>query len=387
MTDLDFILFPEDGSEETERLKQRLASDPDLRGVVRRWNGLLRLVGRDLSQDVADPRLLVLEGMRRSAGADSLLPEDEAALEGHASALEAALQRHPGMQDVVEDVAHDVSLFDRCWSEQLDEASRSTSAERAVRRDRSSVPRARGKATRWVWRVGAVAAMLAFAFIVVFLVGRQSGLETIATGPDEVRIIELADGSQVRLMPDSKLKYHPASEGASLNRYVKLEGDGFFDIAPQREGFTVDLPTAVVVVLGTSFGIQATEDVANVYLATGRLSVASHSARSRPVVLDPGEATAVRRDALPDAPRETDLADALSWTGLLVFNETPVSVVAEHLSRVFEIRVIADERLLAETVTGTFDRSQDARSVLDAVAAALDATVEVRDGVYTIRPR
>lgn len=354
---------------------------------------MLRLSEAQEKQDLQDPRLLILEGIRRGGGDEALLAEDLEALAVEAPRLREALVRHPGLEDVVRHVQTDVALFDRCWAEQFDandnasgSNSAKPSADRAPRRDRAPRARTHRSSARWVWRVGALAAIAVFAVMAVFLVGRESGLETLATGPDEVKEVTLADGSHVRLMPNSELEYH-ADENEADRRFVRLKGNAFFEIVPDREGFKIDMPTAVVVVLGTSFGIQASEDVANVYLATGRLAVTSQDARSQPVVLDPGETTAVRRGELPAPPQPTDVTAALSWTGLLVFNETPVLAVTDRLSEAFGMQIEADARLQSETITGTFDRSLDGQTVLDAVASALNADVSTEGGRFIIQPR
>lgn len=67
--------------------------------------------------------------------------------------------------------------------------------------------------------------------------------------------IELADGSKIWLNAASQVTYPEKFD--SGNRTVFLEGEAFFDIAPNTRPFMVHLKNGTVKVLGTSFNIKA----------------------------------------------------------------------------------------------------------------------------------
>lgn len=387
MDTLDRILHFEDLSDdERAQLADSLRSDPDARKAMARWAWMLNRVRHEVNDRLPDRRLLVLEGMRRHAGADFLLSEDGEAVASSADTLRDALVQHPGLEAVVSNVVADAVAFDAAWSE----ASANESADPmrpAGRRRLDRMPaRPNRRILRWSWRVGAALAVLAFASVLVLLTQRESGLTTIATAENEVRSITLADGSRVRLLGNSRLAFH-AEEGATFNRYARLEGRAFFEIVPEREGFAIDLPTARVVVLGTTFGVRADPDTSEVYLASGRVSVTSHAARSAPVVLEAGEMTSIVQGGAPARPQPTDISRALSWTGLLIFRDAPVEEVARRLEETYGLDVHFDEALRTETLTGTFERAQVAEDVLVSIASALGAEVERQGARHILRVR
>src|SRR5690606_14578542 len=101
------------------------------------------------------------------------------------SILARALGAHPGLNDVVAHVEEDVAVFEQAWSAEANAFPESARTVAAVRRDRGALPRGRASAARWGWRVTAAAAVVAFAFVVNFLIQRESGLESVTTGPDQ----------------------------------------------------------------------------------------------------------------------------------------------------------------------------------------------------------
>lgn len=384
MKHLDEILFHEDlPAERREEVEQLLREDPEARRIFARWRSLIRVVGDEIDEQLPDRRILILEAMRRAGSGDLLDSEEREELRAADGALGGVLEAHPGLRDALSDIESDVRIFDRVWSDVI----RSRDAERTTlaAAERSAVHLHR-RPSRWIWRIGAPTLIAAFVAILMLLGQRQTGLVAVTTGQDEVQLLTLGDGSTVRLLPNSQLDYHPDNTGASLKRYARLQGDAYFDIAPAREGFTVETPTAVVVVLGTSFGARASSEIAEVYLAEGSLSVASRAARTRPVVLEPGQMTRVRRSELPGAPSQVDLTSALAWSGLIVFRETPVGDVAIKLSERFDLDILADPILAEETVTGVFEASQDPEAVLAAVAAALDVRIVGSGSTRTFSP-
>ena len=86
--------------------------------------------------------------------------------------------------------------------------------------------------------------------------------------------IRLADSTMVILNAESRLTYPTAFTGAS--REVTLEGEGYFDVTPDKERpFTVKTPSIQVEVLGTSFNVSAYKDETSneVTLVQGRVNV------------------------------------------------------------------------------------------------------------------
>jgi ferric-dicitrate binding protein FerR (iron transport regulator) len=240
---------------------------------------------------------------------------------------------------------------------------------------------------RWGFRVAAAAALGAFVVVLFFVLEREASTRTVTAAGDSARVVELADGSTVRLMPGGTLSYVDPEADAALDRRATLEaGRAFFDVASARKGFLLETPTAQVRVLGTRFGVTAEERSTRVVLAFGRVALASKAASSAPVTLRPGQQSRVAAGARPTTPTAVDdLSEALAWTGLFVFRGAPARVVAEQLAAHYDTSVELAQALREKEVTGTFDRSRSLRETLRTVAAALGARVRpLADGGYVL---
>lgn len=348
----------------TPAQRQALADDPALADALGRWQRVRRRLRAELDAAVPDRRLLLFYALDATGRADVLAPEERAALAAARPALEAALRRHPALDDVAADVVAAADDFDAVWTAHfVARPARATAPDRRPRHRRS-------RALRWSWRLVAVVALGAFVAVLALMIDRDRSLRTIATAEGEVRQIEFADGSAVRLLGASTLTF---SEGEPFDRRVRLAGQAFFDVAPGTATFTVETPTALTTVLGTSFGIRADERAMDVVLASGRLAVASKAAQDRLVVLDAGEMSRVARNALPSTPTPVDLTEALGWTGLLLFRATPAAEVAGALAAHYAVEIEVPADLGAERFTGTFAPEQPVEEVLGALATTLDA--------------
>lgn len=218
--------------------------------------------------------------------------------------------------------------------------------------------------------------MVAFVTMLVWIVQRDGSLKTIQVAEGDTQVIELADGSTVRLLEGSTLTYADPEKATAFNRRVELVGRAFFDIVPDQQGFTVETPTALTTVLGTSFGIQADERAMEVVLATGKISVVSKAAQDRMVVLEPGQMSRVARNALPSTPTPVALSEALEWTGLFIFRATLLEEAVAHLSQRYGVEIRVAPNLATEGVNGTFAHEQPLEQILSTLATTLNADVE-----------
>ena len=93
----------------------------------------------------------------------------------------------------------------------------------------------------------------------------------------------------------------------------------------------------------------------------------------------------VARNALPSTPAPVDLSEALEWTGLFLFQATPLGEAAAQLGDRYDVSISVAPGLEAEGVSGTFAREQSLQQILTTLATTLNATVEGNDADgYTI---
>ena len=375
---LDTILFSDDLTpSQQEALRAAFDEDPTLAEAFAQWQQVRAAVRQSLHTHVPDRRLFVLYALDASGRADVLSEDERRELEAARPALDAAVQTHPALADVVGEVEAASADFEEAWAahfKQEDRPVRRVAPERPARRHAPV-----RQMMRWSWRIAATVAVVAFVAVLTLVLQRDRSLTTVTVAEGETQRIELADGSTVRLLGGSSLTYPDPAKATAFNRRVTLTGRAFFNIAPDQQGFTVETPTALATVLGTSFGIQADDAAMEVVLASGSLSVASKAAPEGLVVLQPGQMSRVARNALPSTPTPVDLSEALEWTGLFLFRSTPLSEAAARLSRRYGVAITISPDLEAEGVSGTFAREQSLRQILEALATTLNAAVQGND--------
>ena len=105
-----------------------------------------------------------------------------------------------------------------------------------------------------------------------------------ATAANEKTMLQLADGSQVWLNANSRLKYPKVFEGKV--REVILEGEAFFDIAKDPEHpFIIRAQETITKVLGTSFNVRAVagEKEVSVVVTEGKVAFAAEEGTKKTV--------------------------------------------------------------------------------------------------------
>ena len=213
------------------------------------------------------------------------------------------------------------------------------------------------------------------------------------TGRGEHATVLLADGSQVTLAPESRLRV-PASFGNSL-REVEIEGEAVLDVVHDgAHPFRVHAGGAVAEDIGTRFDIRryGGERSVTVAVAEGAVSLGKGSPgetvrTAEGILVKAGGVARLEDGGRVAAIQGARAADYFGWTrGALVFTDVPMEAVRETLDRWFAAQVQIDDRLKARRVTARF-AGQSERSFIDALATTLDAEVEWHGAVVTLRAR
>ncbi len=388
----DIIFFEGLSPERREAVRNAIRKDDDLARTFAQWRQIRVALREQLHTQVPDRRLLVLYALADAGHGDVLSTDERAELRSARAGIERALGMHPGLDDAVQRIQDDQEAFDSAWAahfasqEDTELSTGRRAADRGARAPRSQ--RSGSTARQWAWRVGAVAAVVVLAVASVLMFSEGASQTVVATGPGEVQQVDLADGSTVRLMADSRLAYTPSRTADDFNRQVTLDaGRAFFEVTTSARPFVVETPTARTTVLGTSFGVEAQSDETRVVLADGRIEVASRTASDAPVALQPGQSSRVSRDAAPTAPEAVDVAEALRWTQLFLFRDTSMDRIASRLAQHYQTPVAVDAALRDQAVTGTFEHEQPLPDVLEALAATLNAQVVATESGYRLQPR
>lgn len=387
------LLFYDELSPERQQwVREQLETDDDLANAFAQWRRVCAHLRQRLEDDMPECRILVLYALA-DAGRDDLLTADEKqALSEARPRLRRALDAHPALEDVVARIQEEQADFEMLWEEHgldlvdagadvgpakqpVDVPSDGTRTERTDRSPRRSP--ARDESRRWTRRVAVGTLVAAVVALIVFVWPSGPAPTTVQVAQGETRVVELTDGSQVRLVGDAEMQYVGES---AFDRHVTLRyGRAFFDVQDDGSGtpFVVTTPTATTTVLGTQFGVEADAERTDVVLAEGRVEVGpTGEDADGPVVLSPGQRSRVERGRTPTPPERVDVTEALAWTGLFVFRTTPMRTIVDRLHAQYGVEVAVDSSLRDEAVTGTFERSQPVKQVLTAIAITLGAEVQ-----------
>lgn len=236
-------------------------------------------------------------------------------------------------------------------------------------RTRGSDARASGPRA---WRrpgATAIAGLLAAAGVVVVtalawpqLIGR-----TFATGVGEERLIQLEDGSRLRLDTRTRLNVRFTSR---LRQVRLIEGQAYFEVAhdPRRPLVVIAGDTAVRAV-GTRFDVRREGAQVRVTLVQGLVEVrqgagAAGGGDHGAVWLRPGQGLIADRSLSP--PTAVDAAAATSWTsGRIVFHAVPLQTAVAEVNRYSRRRIVLSAHAPGEmAVTGVFDTGDVAAFVM-----------------------
>ncbi|KIO78997.1 hypothetical protein TH53_00495 [Pedobacter lusitanus] len=173
----------------------------------------------------------------------------------------------------------------------------------------------------------------------------------------------LPDGSKAWLNAASKLKY-PVSFAAAKTRTVELSGEGYFEVAKDKEHpFQVKTDNQEVEVLGTKFNINSYKDEAIVKttLVEGRVKVFS-SQNSK--ILLPGQQAKLQAGYIKV--ETVNAVNEIGWkNGKFTFNDEELGNVMRKISRWYDIEVVFQDPQAAKKVfSGKMSRSDDINTLL-----------------------
>lgn len=179
--------------------------------------------------------------------------------------------------------------------------------------------------------------------------------------------LTLTDGTKVWLNSYSSLEYPSCFTGKE--RRVKLKGEGYFEVAKNKEKpFIVETANQQVEVLGTKFNINAYEDEASTRttLAEGAVRVNS---TQRSTLLKPGQQSILTSNNI--TVRSVDTYQALDWkNGDFNFFHDDLRSIMRKISRWYDIEVILEEPISKETYVAQISRKKQLNDVLKALQLA-----------------
>lgn len=209
------------------------------------------------------------------------------------------------------------------------------------------------------WREIAVACTVFSIFAALALSGTFNNWvfgKTYATEIGEQRLVQLSDGSHIRLDTNTKVRVKLTAS----RRNVELErGQAMFDVAHDvSRPFIVRAASTDIRAVGTTFDVRRDGGRVHVALVTGVVEVSDNQKADHivtRVAMRSGEQLVA--DGVIEKPTPLDLTTATSWTdGRILFHAIPLDQAISEMNRYSRRRIIlASPGLGGETVSGAFD--------------------------------
>lgn len=183
----------------------------------------------------------------------------------------------------------------------------------------------------------------------------------------------LPDGSTVTLNKSATLHYPKAFNGDT--RTVKLEGEAFFNVTPDKsKPFIISTNDVKIRVVGTSFNVKSNDEKVEVIVETGIVNVAKNK---NAVTLNPNEKAVVLNNS--NKPVKQELTDELYnyyRTREFICNGTPLWRMVDVLNEVYNANIIiANPKIKDLPLTTTF-HNETLDSILSVIAETLNVKVE-----------
>lgn len=231
----------------------------------------------------------------------------------------------------------------------------------------TSMKTAKKTLTNWKTYLTRAAAILFIPLLVfsgylyIHLNGQMNGLadrqimqRVVATPGSRVHFI-LPDQSEVWLNSESSLEF-PVTLNVQEQRKVKLTGQGYFNIAPDKKHpFLVETGALTIRVLGTSFDVSSYTDDQMMSSTLEEGSIALLDLKGDEVArLKPGQKAILDKETRKLSIEKVDTRLTTSWKdGKLMFRDTPLPEVTKQLERWFNCAIHVDPDLMNSEILYT----------------------------------
>ncbi|MEM6630861.1 MAG: FecR domain-containing protein [Bacteroidota bacterium] len=204
------------------------------------------------------------------------------------------------------------------------------------------------------WKLAGAIALIGllswFSYVQFF----HHGEVLLSTDYGEQKEHILSDGSKVILNANSRLSYNSQNP-----REVRLEGEAFFEVKKMPETnsqFQVLTQDLRVMVLGTSFNVNARNDQTKVFLEEGKVDLEVNDLKTGVIQMNPGDLITYskKQKKLKENRNNASALENSSWkAGTLIFNNTPLQEALYEIEDIYGIQfVIQSEKVKEEVISG-----------------------------------
>lgn len=358
---------------ELSAIRNAVRRDPELKEAIASWAELAGHVSDRWAEDVPSRNVLVLLALKETLHPTTLNDDESKDLAEAGARLEAIMAGHPAVATILDRIRDEAASFNASWDAVL-----------GSRSDRAAESRVRNpmRLVRMALSVAAVIALFAIG-IRQFVPTTVPSVPYAVTAVGELKTVTLDDGTTVRMHPGSSLTWNDEFE-----RALTFEGSAFFDVTSSPKPFIIHTAHSQTTVLGTSFGMRTLSDAkTEVTLVSGRVSVSTPGNEEQATVLEPGQQSIISASGI--LVEDVELSTALNWSELIVFRDTQMKKVVKTLSQRFDVSITVSDDLQKTPLTGTFDQRRGIDAILDIIAAALGAELDIQkeNSVYHLSRR
>lgn len=202
--------------------------------------------------------------------------------------------------------------------------------------------------------------------------------------------VKLADGTEVWLNSDSKLKY-PVKFIKGLTRQVELiYGEAYFNVSPSAshngDAFKVNTQTQEIEVLGTEFNVKAYHDEDTIYttLVEGKVNIDNSITKE---ILKPKQQSKFNVAQETMEILTVDVYNVTSWRkGIFSFKNKPLKDIMKVLSRWYDAEVIfADKSIEDIEFNGVLSKKQSIEEILSIIHTTNNIAYEINDKIVIFR--
>ncbi len=235
-----------------------------------------------------------------------------------------------------------------------------------------------------LWMSSAAAVLFAVVSLSLYVAGNEV-VTCLASSDSAIGAFRLPDGSQVWLNKGSKLYFTGDLDGKK--RTVRLEGEGFFDVAEDAEHpFVVEAHDMDITVLGTEFTVTAyDENLVTAYLQEGCIKAAGPGLKDG-VVLTPNHSVTYDRSKGTYTKKCVLASNHTSWIGeRLVFDNTSLYDIMENLCHWYNVDISCNDMEFAKkTKLSLTIRQEPLYEILGAIEALVPVTYSTIDNNITL---
>jgi transmembrane sensor len=238
------------------------------------------------------------------------------------------------------------------------------------------------------WKLAAAIALLIsigwFIFELALGPGHPGVQVDYAAALGNEETFKLDDGSAIILNAGSKLIV--AGDFGDKDRYVSLEGEAFFKVAPNPDvPFTVRTGEVETTVLGTSFLLRAYPEENTVELSVSEGRVHFHIGERTGVEIEAGSASVFNsNNSSFDEMDYNENKTVALLSGKIVFIQDPLRNVFRTLERKYNVSITDQSSLQDRTFTSSFDRSEDIESILKVIGLTFNLEIVEENGEFIV---